>query len=366
MRISFRVDASLQMGTGHVMRCLTLADALRERGNDCSFICRPHTGHLMDLIAQRRHKVVALPVLGAEVKIPSTTAPSHATWLGTDWANDAQDTSHALGDAMMDWLIVDHYALDSRWEQAMRPSCRRLMVIDDLADRPHDCDLLLDQNLGRTEEDYCGLLGSYTTTLLGPQYALLRPEIAKLRTASLARRANLQLKRLLITMGGVDKDNFTGKVLEAVKDCTLSLTPNLYITVVMGYHAPWLTQVRQLAAQMPWPTRVLVDVNNMAQIMADSDFAVGAAGSTSWERCCLGLPTIQLVLAENQRSIAEALVKNGAALMAEPHNLLQFISSLQIQFEEKQALQEMIRSASGIVDGAGAIRVGEIVTKVLT
>src|SRR3569832_1188104 len=169
MRISFRVDASLQMGTGHVMRCLTLVVVLCERGNDCSFICRPHTGHLMDLIAQRRHKVVALPVLGAEVKIPSTTAPSHATWLGTDWANDAQDTSHALGDAMMDWLIVDHYALDSRWEQAMRPSCRRLMVIDDLADRPHDCDLLLDQNGGRAGGGGGGRRGAGAAARRGPQ-----------------------------------------------------------------------------------------------------------------------------------------------------------------------------------------------------
>lgn len=309
MNIAFRTDASVQIGTGHVMRCLTLADALREQGAECMFICRPHTGHLLDLIAQRGHKAVALPGLPAEVTGASGDT-THAHWLGTDWTHDAADTRQALNAEIVDWLVVDHYALERRWEQALRPNCQRLMVIDDLADRPHDCDLLLDQNLGRTAEDYSDLTPDNATRLIGPQYALLRPEFAQLRSASLARRVQPEFKRLLITMGGVDKDNATGQVLDTLKACPLP--EGLEITVVMGPHAPWLQHVQAQARQMPWSTQVLAGVSNMAQLMTVSDLAIGAAGSTSWERCCLGLPTIQLVLADNQREAATALSTMGA------------------------------------------------------
>jgi UDP-2,4-diacetamido-2,4,6-trideoxy-beta-L-altropyranose hydrolase len=355
MKIAFRADASVQIGTGHVMRCLTLADALREQGAECLFICRPHAGHLLDLIAQRGHKVVALPGLPANAAGASGDTV-HAHWLGTDWSHDAADTRQALGAETVDWLIVDHYALDRRWEQALRPSCQRLMVIDDLADRPHDCDLLLDQNLGRSAEDYNGLTPGNATRLIGPQYALLRPEFAQLRSASLARRAQPKLKRLLITMGGVDKDNATGQVLDALKACPLP--KGLEITVVMGPHAPWLQHVQAQAQQMPWPTQVLAGVSNMSQLMAECDLAIGAAGSTSWERCCLGLPTIMLVLADNQREIAQALDSVGAALMKDLSTLSgrYLISPEQI---DTNTLATISEAAASVTDGLGAQHVVE-------
>jgi UDP-2,4-diacetamido-2,4,6-trideoxy-beta-L-altropyranose hydrolase len=200
MRIAFRADASPQMGTGHVMRCLTLADALKGRGAQSTFICRPHAGHLLDLIKQRGHEAIVLSPADDAFTAPAD--PFHAKWLGTDWASDAAQTEQSLGNQVVDWLVVDHYALDCRWEQEMRPHTRRIMAIDDLADRPHDSDLLLDQNLGRTAQDYCGLLSSHTQTLIGPSYALLRPEFIQWREYSLQRRAQPQLKHLLITMGG--------------------------------------------------------------------------------------------------------------------------------------------------------------------
>ena len=128
------------------------------------------------------------------------------------------------------------------------------------------------------------------------------PEFAALRAYSLQRRARPQLRQLLITMGGVDKDNATGEVLTALRVCPLPA--DCQITVVMGTTAPWLSEVEQLARDMPWPTRVLVGVNDMARLMAESDLAIGAAGATSWERCCLGLPTAMFVLAENQKYAA--------------------------------------------------------------
>jgi UDP-2,4-diacetamido-2,4,6-trideoxy-beta-L-altropyranose hydrolase len=358
-RIAFRTDASLQIGTGHVMRCLTLADALREKGARCTFVCRPHSGHLLDMIDHRGHHAVALPSLATTTnRMPAD--PVHAAWLGSDWQTDAQQTREALGAQCVDWLVVDHYALDQRWEQVLRPYCQNLMVIDDLADRMHDCDALLDQNLGRSPQDYDGLLKPHAATYIGPQYALLRPEFAHLRSQSLARRVEPQLKHLLITMGGVDKDNATGQVLQALTAC--HLPSDLRITVVMGPHAPWLAEVKQQSAQMPWPTEVLVAVSYMAQLMVDGDLCIGAAGATSWERCCLGLPTIICVLAANQREIAASLESVGAALALDVQQL-GMQTKLSDLMVDQNKLHRLGKCAAEVADGLGAERITTMLLK---
>jgi UDP-2,4-diacetamido-2,4,6-trideoxy-beta-L-altropyranose hydrolase len=354
--IAFRVDASLQIGTGHVMRCLTLADAARESGAQCSFICRPHQGHLLELISERGHRALVLPALEIAGKF-NHDGSAHAQWLGINWAKDAHDTQQVLsllmGKEQVDWLVVDHYALDMRWEQVLRPQTRRIMVIDDLADRPHSCDLLLDQNLGRKLGAYHNLLKSETITLIGPQYALIRPEFVVLRSQSLARReANQPLRRLIISMGGVDKDNATGQILVALQGCLLP--SDLHITVVLGAQAPWRVQVQAQAKQTPWRTEVLVGVSNMALLMAESDLAIGAAGSTSWERCCLGLPTIQIVLAHNQEHIAQALSKVGAALMLSSQEIATSLPKLIKSIIAHDRLHTLAKACSSITQGDGA------------
>jgi UDP-2,4-diacetamido-2,4,6-trideoxy-beta-L-altropyranose hydrolase len=357
MRIAFRTDASLQIGTGHVMRCLTLADALRERDVQSTFICRPHAGYLLDLIQQRGHNAKALATADDAFNAP--TDPTHAKWLGTDWASDAAQTQQALGEQVVDWLVVDHYALDRRWEQTLRPHTRRIMAIDDLADRPHDCDLLLDQNLGRKTHDYVGLISSTAQTLIGPGFALLRPEFAQWREHSLQRRANPQLKSLLITMGGVDQANATGQVLEALTRC--ELTTDLQITVVMGPNAPWLAQVQSIAATMPHPTQVLECVNNMAYLMSESDLCIGAAGVSAWERCTLGLPSIILILAANQRNGAMALQAQEAAWLADISKPLSTqLRSLFAIDELNAALKKISQEATKLTDGNGVSKVVEL------
>ena len=359
---AFRADASLLMGSGHVMRCLTLADALTTQGAQCHFISREHPGHLLGLIRQRGFAVTALPAV-----IPPLTAntqngserptePVHAPWLGCDWQTDADQTRAILAKLQPDWLVVDHYALDQRWETALRPNFQQLMVIDDLADRPHQCDLLLDQNLGRQPEEYANLVPAHCKLLTGPQYALLRPEFATLRAHSLQRRQQPVLKQVLITMGGVDQSNATGLVLQALKDCTLH--QDCRISVVMGLQAPWVQQVRAQARDMPWVTEVLVNISDMAQCMADSDLAIGAAGSTSWERCCLGLPTLMVVLADNQRLGAQALQEAQAAL------LIGDVSDIAMQLPiainasaSHYRLQEMSIAAAKITNGQGLVKV---------
>lgn len=350
MHIAIRTDASLQIGTGHVMRCLTMADALRRHGAQSTFICRPHAGHLLDLIQQRGHTVTLLAPADDALHTPAD--PSHAKWLGTDWARDAEQTQQALGDQVVDWLVVDHYALNRRWEQALRSHTKRIMVIDDLADRAHDCDLLLDQNLGRQSKDYFGLLSHDTQTLIGPAYALLRPEFAQWREHSLQRRAQPQLKNLLITMGGVDQANATGQVLDALTRC--KLPADLNITVVMGPTAPWLAQWQSQAAAMPRPTQVLSGVSNMAQLMAESDLCIGAAGGSALERCALGLPTLVLILAANQHSGAMALQSLDAAWVADDAQQLRVqMSALSSKDTQASALQKMSQAAAKLATGNG-------------
>ena len=365
MKIAFRADASLQMGSGHVIRCLTLADALRAQGADCHFISREHPGHLLEVIRQRGYKVNGLVSLvqSAQAAIKNIVneapqpEPVHAHWLGSAWQADAQETAAVLASLQPDWLVVDHYALDQRWEEVLAPHYRKLLVIDDLADRPHCCDLLLDQNLGSQPEQYAPLVPAHCQVLAGPQYALLRPEFAALRPYSLQRReAQPALSKLLITMGGVDQPNATGQVLQALKTC--ALPANCRITVIMGLTAPWLQNVQELAAQMPWPTEVVVNVSNMAQRMADSDLAIGASGSTSWERCCLGLPTLMVVLAENQQAGAQALEAAHAACFL--GSVSDFATQLPLAVHElidSKRQSPMGLAASAITDGQGVEKI---------
>jgi UDP-2,4-diacetamido-2,4,6-trideoxy-beta-L-altropyranose hydrolase len=360
MKVAFRADASLQIGTGHVMRCLTLADALAERGADCHFICREHAGNLIEFIHSKGHAVHVLPVVRSSGQATNPTQAgsagkelAHGHWLGATQDEDAQACADLLAELQPNWLIVDHYALDARWEQTLKPHYRQLMVIDDLADRPHLCDLLLDQTFGRDPEDYRAWVPAGCRLLCGSQYALLRPEFAALRPYSLQRRTKPSLRQLLVTMGGVDKDNATGQVLQALRSC--ALPADCEITVVMGPKAPWLEAVRQQAQDMPWPTRVLSGVSDMARLMADSDLAIGAAGATSWERCCLGLPTIMLVLADNQLKVAKGLEQAGAAALvvsgeSASYQVAALLTSL---VASPNNMRTMSKLAAGIVDGMG-------------
>lgn len=323
-RFAFRADASLEIGTGHVMRCLTLADKLRERGADCVFFSRAHPGHLNAMISGRGYAVHSLTTVDAS-RAPAVPGPAHAHWLGVSWQADAEECLQALASARPDWWIVDHYALDADWESVVVGAGSRLMVIDDLADRPHRADLLLDQNLGHTEFDYRGRLPANAKLLLGPRFALLRPEFGSLRPGSLERRAQGALDHLLICMGGVDRDDATGRVLRAIRQCPLPL--QCRISIVMGPHAPWIERVQAAAAALPWKTEVLVGVSDMAALMASCDLAIGAAGTMVWERCCLGLPSLAMILADNQRAGAAAMSVRGAAVvLAEDEPLEEQIS----------------------------------------
>ena len=347
MKVAFRVDASLNMGTGHVMRCLTLAQVLKENGANVEFICRKHEGNLIVKIRSSGFVVHELKVF-EETEVDTKLAHSH--WLGATQQQDADDCIEILKAEKSDWLIVDHYALDEEWQKKLKPYYEKLMVIDDLADRKHQCDILLDQTFGRQKKDYSALTPEDCKLLLGSQYALLRPEFAKWRAYSLKRRNNPKFKRLLVNMGGVDVDNITESVLDELKIC--NLPSDLKITVVMGGLAPHIESVKSKAITLPYKTEVKVDVGNMAEIMANSDIAIGAAGSTTWERCCLGLPTIQIVTAKNQQFSAETLARQNIVKLAKK------IKEATYPLESASKwMKDISSSALEVCDGMGSYKV---------
>ncbi len=352
--ISFRADASPRLGTGHVMRCLTLADELRRRGATCQFICRGRPGDFIHEIAGRGYPAHSLmsPEEDIAADPEARDSPQEA-----DEIADAGETNAILSAFPSSVIVVDHYSLGERWETAVRYGGRHVVAIDDLANRTHSCDVLVDQNLGRSEDHYRSLVPRHCQILVGPRYASLRSEFREWRDYSLRRRAAAHLRHLFISMGGIDHSNATGLVLVALQHS--SLPADCRITIALGQGAPWADQVQELASGLPWATDVIVNTNCIAEIMANSDLAVGAAGGTAWERCCLGLPALIVIVAENQRFGANALVRaNAAYRLGDPDSLTERLPQAIERLRRAGALAEMSLASSRLVDGLGAERVG--------
>lgn len=309
----FRVDASLEIGLGHVMRCLTFATYLKAQGDQCSFVCRDLIGNAIELIRSKGFGVHVLPFDKKNSLNEKFNEKFGRSWLGISIELDAKQTMAVLGLTVVDWLVVDHYEIGWEWEEILRPSYRNLLVIDDLANRTHSCQVLLDQNFGTLKEDYEGLVPSTCHVLVGPQYALLREDFYGLRRHSLDRRKACEFRQILVFMGGVDKDNVTGRVLDKLE--YLGLPSHIELKVVLGASAPWISYIQRQIAQMSYKVELLVGINNMAEVMAESDVAIGAGGSTTWERCTLGLPALTIVVAENQLKTTTALANKGVIKM---------------------------------------------------
>lgn len=318
------------MGGGHVMRCLALAAALEEAGCSVLFAVTAETLAVMPAISSRPVSVVKT-------------------------ATNALHLREAVPDGC-DLLIVDHYAWDESLETPCRSWAEKIMVIDDLADRRHDCDILLDQTYGRNPSDYDGLVPAGCDTLAGPHYALLRLEFAKARSRALQRRELARFARILVSIGLTDPVDATCTILDGIIESGLALQTD----VVLGSFAPHLSKVREKASRHPGAITVHVDTTEMAELMAESDFAFGAAGSTSWERCCLGLPTAFVVVAGNQEKAARELTDAGAAINLGPSSQLtasMVATTLLKLHRDAEILRSMSEKASSICDGRGAPRV---------
>jgi UDP-2,4-diacetamido-2,4,6-trideoxy-beta-L-altropyranose hydrolase len=311
MRVAFRVDASTEIGTGHVTRCLTLALALRDAGVESLFLSRDLAGNLNARVRDAGFELVELPPpvrAGAD----TSAGPPHAAWLRVDWREDAAQTRDALTSlARADWLVTDHYALDARWERALAAVAPRRMIIDDLGDRDHDCELLLDQNIAADlQTRYRQRVPAHCVQLLGPSFALLQPVYSALRAGVVARTA--PVKRILVYFGGADIHGMTAK---AVAACGRLGRSGIAVDVVMSSKSAAVDAVRR-EIEVRANTRLHLDLPSLAPLIAAADLAVGASGVTVWERLCLGLPSVIVSVAENQRGVSGALQREGLARWA--------------------------------------------------
>ena len=351
MRVVFRADASVLIGTGHVMRCLTLADALKSNGAEVVFVCRKHEGHLAATIEAKGYQV---KLLSAPVSDPliNEDVSKYAQWLGVDYQQDAEDTINVIGEKI-DWLIVDHYGLDEKWHQILRSQVCKILVIDDLANRAHDCDLLLDQNLyADMKERYTNLVSNNCKQLIGPQYALLREEF--LQASHYQNSKHERLKRLFVFIGGSDSTNETGKVMDAVRSGVLS---ELHADIVIGVSNPNRIEIEERCNKSP-NLHYYCQISNIAEIMSKADLAIGAAGTATWERCYLGIPSILLVLAENQVKVAEnahqagfgiSLGRSESITSNDVNNaLMKFITEPDLLMKYSRAANDVMKGYVGV------------------
>ncbi|MGF1703696.1 UDP-2,4-diacetamido-2,4,6-trideoxy-beta-L-altropyranose hydrolase [Photobacterium makurazakiensis] len=352
MKVVIRADASLHIGSGHIMRCLVLADELVLHGALVSFACRRQPGDMIGYIESRGYDVLEM------MEPESWQSPQHsadyAAWLQVSQQEDANSFIAQLDNP--DWVIIDHYGIGTEWESAIQSSCdARIMVIDDLV-REHNCDLLLDQTLGRSVDEYRSKFNRATQILTGCDYAPMRPQFSTLRARALDKSATIKAHRVLISMGGIDQPNATLKTMKALLAFGY---PSLMMTVLLSSKAPHYQAVKRYADSYPDIINHIDFVEDMAELMFEHTFAIGAPGTTSWERACLGLPSIIVPLADNQLTISKNLTEARAAL---PVAVEEIESTLADAVEELLAEYDVFRrNAFAICDGYGVKRVAEII-----
>lgn len=338
MRALFRADASVEMGTGHVVRCLTLANQLAQAGWQVTFACRRLPGDMNPWIEQQGFGLIA--------------------WENDDPAELPVALNDLLHQNSPDWLVVDHYQLDARWERSLRDRVGKILVIDDLADRDHECDVLLDQNyFAHPEVRYSNLLPSTARCLLGPGYALLRPEFATLRADLLkaGRRQHPVLSRILVCFGGSDPTGETQNALDALSELQLS---GCEVDVIVGASNPAKEAIKVRCQHQPgWHFHC--QTPHIAQLMAEADLAIGAGGTTTWERLCLGLPAIVISVADNQRQISQEVADYGAHLYLGSSGAVtaeQIAQSVLGFVQEPERLNSYASQGMQLVDGIGVQR----------
>jgi UDP-2,4-diacetamido-2,4,6-trideoxy-beta-L-altropyranose hydrolase len=358
-RVLFRCDASLTIGSGHIIRCRTLARELQLQGAEVLFLCRRQKGDLINLL-EREFPVLELPNQSLSPCEELKGRELYRAWLGCRQIEDAKECLKAISSAgiqNIDWLVVDHYGIDSTWESHFKTALDcdtpfKLLVIDDLADRYHQADLLLDQNFigAATDQRYQELVPRYCRELLGPHYSLLAPEYSRLRRLVPKRT---DVRRILVFFGGVDKKNLTGRTIEALLDPALA---HLAVDVVLGDQAPHRRAVERQAARRPFTT-IHSSLPSLAGLIARADLAIGAGGATTWERACLKLPSLVVTIAANQQPFAEALDNAGYLKLLGDSDT---VSAKQIRSELirhiSQKSQQCRNIGEDLTDGLGASR----------
>lgn len=333
------------------MRCLTLANALNRHGAEVRFVCQPLPKNLSDLLRSHGHALTIVSEWASETEANASGEP--------DKHSDALATISALSDQSWDWLVVDHYHLGKQWESTLRNTASHVLVIDDLANRDHDCDLLLDQNLiNESSASYETRVPENCRLLLGTQFALIRDEFSRARKNVAARKG--PANRLLVCFGGMDSENYTGRTLDSLRQvAALSLA----VDVIIGAAHPNRSQIAATCLDAGYSCHVQPD--NMAELIAAADVAIGAGGSMTWERCCLGLPTVTLAIADNQRRVILDAAAEGLlyALPGTGNGIGDATRHLTTLIENPMLRQHISQRALGSVDGRGADRVAAVMIR---
>lgn len=356
MNVVFRVDFSSQIGLGHLVRCLTLADALKKLDIKSYFLCREHEN--LDLVSQSGHALISLQ---QPAKTEVIGDSEYASWLGVSWQEDAEETINAIKYLSPGWLIVDHYAIDFRWQAKLREHVDKIIIIDDLMNRQHDCDLIIDSNYGRTAGDYSGLVPANARICVGSKFVMLRPEFLQYRQAAKTRRLQMEkIETILVFLGGGDPDNVTQIALVALAQ--LPWEDNPTIVVVLGAANPHVDTIKKYLASYPFKSALHVNTPDMAEFMCSADLAIGASGGTTWERCCLGLPSISVSIAENQRYANQVLCKAGMITMPDTDLPLGegIIKTVEQLKSNSDLMHSMSQKCFALIDGKGVSRIIQV------
>ena len=344
MNIVFRVDSSAQIGAGHVMRCITLANELKQKGYSVVFICGDLIGNLISIIK--------FPVFRLPKNINFHSDNLYLNSLGSSQEQDAKQSIKVIP-KNIDLIVIDNYALDDIWHQKLRKFSQKIMVIDDLADKKFDCDILLNQNLGVQKNNYKNKVSESCKLLLGCDYALLRKEFSELREKAFIKRKNTKtIKNILISMGGSDVKNITYEILQHLGD-------EYNIVVVLGKESPHNNLIINYAENKN--IEVIVNANNMAELMLNADLSIGASGSSNWERLCLGLPSLVLTIAENQKVFSKNLDKLGLIRLIGDYSDKNSICRINEKISLITDLSNWSNRCFNSCNGEGVIKVAEVV-----
>ena len=354
MRVAIRADASRRIGSGHVTRCVTLGQELSRRGAEITFIARQHEPGWYQRVVDAGFDLRLLAVPSGDRG--SLEDGDYAGWLGVDVRQDAAETLEHLEAKEYGLLIVDHYALDARWERQVRPHVGRIMAIDDLADRSHEVDLLLDQNL-RSDGGaaYRQLIPGGSHVLTGPGYALLGPSYRRARGEPLP---HPQRGRVLVSLGGASDPHVLSEVVNAVCDSAGAVTA---IDVVDPLHR-WSHDEAGACGRAGVAVQVHGAMPDLVGLMLDAEIAVGAGGATTWERLCLGLPTVAMSVAVNQRQALSELDDIGAAIDVgdvADGAARRCGETVEALLRDRPRWEAMGRYGKLLVDGRGVERVAE-------
>ncbi|MBT8440669.1 MAG: UDP-2,4-diacetamido-2,4,6-trideoxy-beta-L-altropyranose hydrolase [Gammaproteobacteria bacterium] len=353
MTAVFRVDFSDTIGIGHLFRCLTLANALHQKGISCVFISRSDDTN--SLIAKAGHQLVRL---NGKETINTDAEVKHASWLSTGWQQDAEESLGICKKYKSLMLIVDHYALDYKWEKVLTDYCKIIVVLDDLADRKHNCQLLIDSNYLRRADEYRKLLVKDSEVLAGSEYTLLKPDFTVLRAkAEHQRKATDTIKKVLVFLGGGNTENTMASVLSALSQVSWPVQPQ--ITVVLSSLYKHVDQVVDRLSEMVFETKLMIDTPEMARLILNADLAVGASGSSTWERCCLGLPSVNILIANNQQYAHKNLGGAGVieAVKAEEPLEKAIATSVQVLVSDMKKWHSISERCFSLIDGLGTRRV---------